>query len=247
MSPHDAMESEIAGLLAAAKTARRSRDLAGAAAALARARGLMVDAATERTGHRPAWAATLPNRQPEGAHGHLPPEALMTSYKRMQVLPKAPPMPVIERHGMTEADIRALLEGICPVIKEFVDEKVGGHAKVLEEAVGAMQRMAGRIDELESRLAVMESRAMRFEGTFSRALEYQRGATVVHGGSLWYAVADNSKQPPSDSWLLVAKGGTVQSSASLHAIDAKGAARVVRSHAGQIELSGAANSVVGRG
>jgi hypothetical protein len=171
--------------------------------------------------------------------------------------PRAPPpRPPVQHNivaGMTKADVEALLEGVCPVIREFVDAEIAklrDHfkseiaclVKIAQEATATAVHQHKIIGELQSRITVLEHRCMRFEGTFSRAIEYQRGAVAVHNGSLWYAIMDTLNQPPPcDSWLLVSKGGSAQSSANLHAIEAKPAPAARRGH--EINLEGR----VGRG
>lgn len=63
---------------------------------------------------------------------------------------------------------------------------------------------------LIARIETLEKSGMKFCGTWQRAMNYERGATVSHSGSLWVAIrsVDPDQAPGADSgWQLAVKRG----------------------------------------
>lgn len=67
-----------------------------------------------------------------------------------------------------------------------------------------------KIKPLQDRIAQLESRGVRYVGTWQRAATYDRGEVVTHDGSMWVAVDNvaNGVKPGSnpEAWQLSAKG-----------------------------------------
>jgi hypothetical protein len=65
------------------------------------------------------------------------------------------------------------------------------------------------IAKLKDRLAEIEAKGIEFSGSWQRAVEYRRGAMVVHDGSLFACIeATSPNETPGNSskWVLCAKG-----------------------------------------
>ena len=102
-------------------------------------------------------------------------------------------------------DGKAFGQEVVRATKEYVARATGGLedriAKLEEKLLDARRQLA----ELEGRLT--DGSLMRFEGVHSRGVNYQRGAVVVHGGTLWFCCRATSGTTPGggDVWLLVVK------------------------------------------
>jgi hypothetical protein len=67
-----------------------------------------------------------------------------------------------------------------------------------------------RIVDLETRLAEIETRGIKFRGTYVRSVEYVRGDMVVHDGSCFACiegVQPNEAPGTSAKWALAARAG----------------------------------------
>jgi hypothetical protein len=81
---------------------------------------------------------------------------------------------------MTEAEIAALMRGIGPVIRKFVQEQIE-------------QRIAG---------------LLRYDGVWSETADYGKNVLVTHRGTLWISTAaSRGERPgsPNSAFKLVAK------------------------------------------
>ena len=69
-------------------------------------------------------------------------------------------------------------------------------------------KMQAEVSDLKARIAELERNpADQYKGVFRRDLEYRRGDTTTHKGSMWLALADNNDTPgASSAWRLVSKG-----------------------------------------
>jgi len=82
---------------------------------------------------------------------------------------------------------------------------------LLENIIPMFKEQAARISALENRLAEIEKRGIKFQGTFTRGADYARGSMVVSSGSLWAAVRDTAageaEPGKGPAWALCAKAG----------------------------------------
>jgi hypothetical protein len=80
---------------------------------------------------------------------------------------------------LTEDDLRGLMAGIGPVIKQYVQEQI----------------------------ALATAQSLSYAGVWSEGKGYQRNQLVTHASGLWVALDENFDVRPgqSDAWKLVAK------------------------------------------
>lgn len=92
------------------------------------------------------------------------------------------------------AELRDFLTAVARETKELVRRE---QAPILE-----------RLAQLEARLAVAESRGLKFLGVWQRAMDYRPGDTVTADGSLWVATAACQSERPGTgpAWQLAARG-----------------------------------------
>lgn len=63
-----------------------------------------------------------------------------------------------------------------------------------------------RIDQLEKRLAEVESKGIQYRGVFQRSDSYARGDLVTHDGGIWHATGPTRQIPGAgDDWQLAVK------------------------------------------
>lgn len=92
----------------------------------------------------------------------------------------------------TRSLIKAIMTGIAPVIREFVDKMVG-------EAVAPLKQ---RVADLEARPVV------KYLGTWAEGTEYREGSMVTHDGSTWHCSGATRDRPgASPFWTLAVKRG----------------------------------------
>jgi hypothetical protein len=86
--------------------------------------------------------------------------------------------------------VEVLCEAIAPVMREYVDRRLG--------------ELALRMDVLESRAA-----ELKYCGSWNSARSYKRGNFTTSGGSLWHAEIDSTGVRPGDgdTWKLAVKSG----------------------------------------
>lgn len=83
-----------------------------------------------------------------------------------------------------------------------------GYDVVADALADGLQPLVDRLRALERRVAETEAKAMRFHGTWSKALDYSRGAAVVHDGSLWVCTRTTTERPGTgDAWQMAIKSG----------------------------------------
>jgi hypothetical protein len=81
----------------------------------------------------------------------------------------------IHRHGLTEQEQHNWLTAIGEFVRASIKEAVEPRDK--------------RIAELEARIATLESKGIKFAGTYQRACEYGRGDVVNCDGAMWVCIA----------------------------------------------------------
>lgn len=127
---------------------------------------------------------------------------------------------------MKQDEVKALMAGIAPVLKEYVDERLSklsttaaglttGHEMQAEEIIKkGFEFCKGYIDRgfdvAGERLAALETKVENFKhvGTWSSGKRYKHGNFVTDKGSMWHALADTDERPgESNAWQLVVKRG----------------------------------------
>ncbi len=100
---------------------------------------------------------------------------------------------------MTRTQLHKMLDGIAPIIREFVSRKI---AAALEPVIAENKALAERVKELEARPQ------MTYRGTFAVGEKYLPGQMVTSSGSLWYCRDATLMRPGFvEAWVLVAKKG----------------------------------------
>lgn len=68
---------------------------------------------------------------------------------------------------------------------------------------------AKKFQEIDRRLAELESRQLSYEGTWREDREYGKGHMVTHAGGIWHCeqVCKGDLPGRSNSWRLAVKGG----------------------------------------
>jgi hypothetical protein len=121
-----------------------------------------------------------------------------------------------EMSNITHADLEAIINGIAPVIKEYVDKKtriVGKEfgSEIVDTIKGHLDKYVhSRIDGMEKLIQELQINSMRYAGIFSRANIYRQGDTVTHSGGLWFCYTDTVGHAPGEAgapWQLITKGG----------------------------------------
>jgi hypothetical protein len=89
-----------------------------------------------------------------------------------------------------ESDVRALMKGLAPVLRDYLADCLAPIFKRLEE---------------------LETKGLAYAGTWQRAQSYKRGSVVTHDGAAWVALRDTGEgaRPGSDldAWQLMVKSG----------------------------------------
>jgi hypothetical protein len=101
---------------------------------------------------------------------------------------------------MNQRDIAVLMDGIAPVLRDYVQ-------KALDTAAASI---SGRITEIEKRISAIESSSqVKYLGVWSPATSYPRGSMVTFRGAVWHANQATSDQPDhgSPTWTLAVKSG----------------------------------------
>jgi hypothetical protein len=78
------------------------------------------------------------------------------------------------------------------------------------DTLGFLQKsILDRVDALGQRIAEIESRGVKYWGTFQRSVTYPRGAITTHDGSAWVAIREVDGEVPgtSGAWVLMVKRG----------------------------------------
>lgn len=108
---------------------------------------------------------------------------------------------------MTEAEIEALVEGMAPVVKQYVAQRVDG---LVLELTTLREAVLPRVDAVEKSLAAITARPhVKFCGIWATGSEYQPGDAVTHQGGLWICKAATPGKPHEDfaGWQLAVKRG----------------------------------------
>ena len=64
------------------------------------------------------------------------------------------------------------------------------------------------IKALAERVTEIESRGVKYVGTYQRSGDYERGMLATHKGAMWHAVQKTSDEPgTSAAWQLAVKAG----------------------------------------
>lgn len=81
-----------------------------------------------------------------------------------------------------------------------------GIGAALADVAGPLEK---RIAELETRLAEVQERGVKYCGVFQGASTYNRGDLVTSGGSMWHSNVDGNRSKPGTgtSWQLAVKAG----------------------------------------
>lgn len=91
---------------------------------------------------------------------------------------------------MTEQEITAIVAGIAPVLRDYVDRAVAD--------VGA-------------RMATLEAKPyLNFRGVWKGGEAYESGDAATHAGGLWICLKPTSGDPSKDfiAWQLAVKRGS---------------------------------------
>lgn len=105
----------------------------------------------------------------------------------------------------------ALAKRIIEKSQELAGDGVGQNSYTMATGVVLgvqLIKALERIEKLESELAVLAERGLKYCGTWQRAMDYRRGDCVTHKGCLWTAVKSTDKAPDESAsdWQLSAKG-----------------------------------------
>lgn len=82
--------------------------------------------------------------------------------------------------------------------------------ELIDAQAELVEILKGKFDAIERRLAEIEAKAMRYQGSYQRAIAYKRGSACTHNGALFVAVRDaaEDEQPgKSSAWQLTSKTG----------------------------------------
>lgn len=73
----------------------------------------------------------------------------------------------------------------------------------------ASKVLMDEIKHLRARVHDLESRGIKYCGTWQKALDYRRGDVVTHAGSAWVALAEQTRAEPgaTGGWQLMVKAG----------------------------------------
>lgn len=91
--------------------------------------------------------------------------------------------------GVSREDLREVLKGLAPAIKDYVRNEIA---------------------PIQKRLTEIETKGVEYRGVYQRAISYQRGALVTHGGSMFCAIKDVTQgvvPGQSNDWQLCVKAG----------------------------------------
>lgn len=92
---------------------------------------------------------------------------------------------------------------LSPMLRQFGD----GLIKTIKDFVG--RRIAPidqRVASLESRLQIIERRAIGYRGVYEEGIQYSAGDTATLGGALWYCRRTTIARPGASSdWQLMTK------------------------------------------
>lgn len=123
-----------------------------------------------------------------------------------------PAMTAAERAGvartwnMSPERVDALLDAVGAAL----GAERAAHRRGLDAAVAKLE---AEIAALKKRLAVVETRGVRYRGVFQKADDYKRGDCCTHQGSLWIAIrpVGPGEAPPgtadaASGWQLGIKG-----------------------------------------
>lgn len=74
---------------------------------------------------------------------------------------------------------------------------------------GGLAPLVDEIRALRARVHDLESRGIKYCGTWQKALDYKRGDVVTHAGSAWVALAEQTRAEPgaTGGWQLMVKAG----------------------------------------
>ncbi|MGE3508426.1 MAG: carbohydrate-binding protein [Vicinamibacterales bacterium] len=98
-------------------------------------------------------------------------------------------------------------------IRTVLVDPLIGSIKSLRTAHG------GRLDDLERRLAALESRkTWTYRGVWQEGKTYAEGDAVTCNGSMWHCSASTSERPGdgATSWLLCVKRGAMERTCDDH-------------------------------
>jgi hypothetical protein len=87
----------------------------------------------------------------------------------------------------------AIVEGIAPVLKEYVDRRLG--------------ELALRVDLVEALAG-----QLKYCGVWSGSRQYRKGNFITHNGAMWNAQLDSIGARPGDGdcWQLCVKSGQIR-------------------------------------
>jgi hypothetical protein len=100
--------------------------------------------------------------------------------------------------------IDAMVAGIAPVVKQYVEQRLTRLSEMLGEEAGMMEkRLADRINKLENR------KELCYRGDWQPNTSYVENSATTHDGSLWIAKEHTSTKPGGGNvaWQLCVKKG----------------------------------------
>ncbi len=135
---------------------------------------------------------------------------------------------------MTQDEIAAIVEGIAPVVRDYVQRALGEvatHVQVLDVQLAGLVTATTEIGLMRERLAVVETRpptpgpagqdgapgpagadgtpGLEWCGVYVDSQPYARGQLVTWGGSTWHCNEPTTTKPGdgSKAWSLMVKRG----------------------------------------
>jgi hypothetical protein len=105
---------------------------------------------------------------------------------------------------VTESELKALLNGIAPELKKYLNEWLGA----LESRIAELEHQNA---ECVHEIAALKHReaALKYVGVWSSSTPYHVGNFVTDHGDIWHCDADSTGQRPGSSacWTLACKKG----------------------------------------
>jgi hypothetical protein len=135
---------------------------------------------------------------------------------------------------MTDAELAAIVEGIAPVVRDYIKtalSDVATRVQVLDGQLAGLVTATTEIGLMRERLAVLETRpplpgppgpagqdgvpgkdgmpGLEYCGVFSDGQTYDRGQLVTYAGATWHCNESTPTKPGdgSKAWTLMVKRG----------------------------------------